>query len=209
MNTIDSLKWRYATKKMNGKNIPDKKLTNILESIRLAPSSYGLTPYNVLVIKDKETKEKLLPACYNQSQIVDCSELLIFATWTDITEDDITEYMHDISIQREIPIESMNGFADMLRNSILPMTIEQKQLWASKQTYIALGVGMVAAASEKVDSTPMEGFSKESVDGILNLKDMGLSSSVILTLGYRDEKNDYLAPLTKVRREFERLFVEI
>ena len=209
MNTIDSLKWRYATKKMNGKNIPDKKLTNILESIRLAPSSYGLTPYNVLVIKDKETKEKLLPACYNQSQIVDCSELLIFATWTDITEDDITEYMHDISIQREIPIESMNGFADMLRNSILPMTIEQKQLWASKQTYIALGVGMVAAASEKVDSTPMEGFSKESVDGILNLKDMGLSSSVILTLGYRDEKNDYLALLTKVRREFERLFVEI
>jgi len=209
MNTIDSLKWRYATKKMNGKNIPYKKLTNILESIRLAPSSYGLTQYNFLVIKNKETKEKLLPACYNQSQIVDCSELLIFATWTDITEDDIIEYMHDISIQREIPIESMNGFADMLRNSILPMTIEQKQLWASKQTYIALGVGMVAAASEKVDSTPMEGFSKESVDGILNLKDMGLSSSVILTLGYRDEKNDYLAPLTKVRREFERLSVEI
>lgn len=209
MNTIDLLKWRYATKKMNGNIIPDKQLTNILESIRLAPSSYGLTPYNVLVIKDKETKEKLLPACYNQSQIVDCSALLVFATWTDITEDDITEYMHDISIQREIPIETMNGFADMLRNSILPMTTDQKQLWASKQTYIALGVGMVAAANEKVDSTPMEGFSKESVDGVLNLKDMGLTSSVILTLGYRDEKNDYLAPLTKVRRDFERLFVEI
>jgi len=209
MNTIDLLKWRYATKKMNGKVVPDKKLNNILESIRLAPSSYGLTPYSILVIKDKETKEKLLPACYNQTQIVDCSTLLVFATWDDITEEDITEYMHDISIQREVPIESMNGFADMLRQSILPMSKEQKQLWASKQTYIALGVAMVAAASEKVDTTPMEGFSKQSVDEILNLNDLGLMSSVILPLGYRDEKNDYLSSLTKVRRDFEKLFVEI
>lgn len=208
MKLIDALKWRYATKKMNGQQIPADKLNNILEAIKLAPSSLGLTPYKVIVVEDAETRKQLQPHFYNQSQIVDGSAVIVFANWTNITEKEVAGYMQDIAEQRNVPIESLNDFSNMINGSIKTKTQEQAQTWAAKQTYIALGFGLVAAAAEQVDATPMEGFNPDGVDEVLGLKALGLHSAVALTLGYRDEAADYLANVKKVRYNDEKLFIK-
>jgi len=207
MKLLESLQWRYATKKMNGEKIPQDKLNTILEATKLAPSSYGLTPYQVIVVEDQEIKQQLQGACYGQTQLVDSSAVLVFATWDNITEAGVGAYMNEIATQRGMSVDMLADFSNMLNGSIKGMTEEQKQTWAQKQTYIGLGFALVAAATEEVDSTPMEGFVPAQVDEVLGLKELGLKSSVILTLGYRDAENDYLSSLKKVRWNDDKFFV--
>ena len=207
MELLKSLEWRYATKKMNGEKIPQDKLERILEATRLAPSSYGLTPYNVIVVENQKLKEELQGACYGQTQLVDSSAVLVFATWDEVTEHSVENYINEIAKQREIPVESLNGLQDMMNNGLTYMTHEQKIYWAQRQAYIGLGFALTAAAVEEVDSTPMEGFVPESVDTVLGLQELGLKSVVVLPLGYRDTENDSLSTLKKVRWDNDKFFI--
>jgi nitroreductase len=207
MSLLDSLKWRYAVKRMNGNKIPEATMNTILEATKLAPSSFGLTPYNIIVIEDEETRKKLQPHFYNQPQVGESSALVIFATWNNITEKEVAEYMQEIAEERGVPVESLNDFASYINGSIKNLTAEQLQIWAAKQTYIALGFTMVAAATEEIDATPMEGFKPDAVDEALGLKELGLHSAVAVTLGYRDAANDYLSGAKKVRRASEKLII--
>lgn len=207
MELLKSLEWRYATKKMNGEKIPQDKLERILEATRLAPSSYGLTPYNVIVVEDQKLKEELQGACYGQTQLVDSSAVLVFATWDEVTEHSVGNYINEIAKQRETPVESLNGLQDMMNGSLTNMTHEQKISWAQRQAYIGLGFALTAAAVEEVDSTPMEGFVAESVDTVLGLQELGLKSVVVLPLGYRDTENDSLSTLKKVRWDNDKFFI--
>ena len=208
MSLLDSLKWRYAVKRMNGNKIPEATLNTILEATKLAPSSFGLTPYNIIVIEDEETRKKLQPHFYNQPQVGESSALVIFATWNSITEKEVAEYMQEIADERGVPVESLNDFASYINGSIKNLTAEQLQIWASKQTYIALGFTLVAAATEEIDATPMEGFKPDAVDEALGLKALGLHRAVAVTLGYRDAANDYLSGAKKVRRASEKLIIK-
>jgi nitroreductase len=208
MSLLDALKWRYAVKRMNGNKIPEAKLNTILEATKLAPSSFGLTPYNIIVIEDEETRKKLQPHFYNQPQVGESSALVIFATWNSITEKEVAEYMQEIADERGVPVENLKDFAGYINGSIKNLTAEQLQIWAAKQTYIALGFTLVAAASEEVDATPMEGFIPDAVDEALGLKELGLHSAVAVTLGYRDAANDYLSGAKKVRRATDKLIIK-
>jgi nitroreductase len=208
MKLLDALKWRYAVKKMNGTKIAAEKLDNILEATRLAPSAFGLTPYSIIVVEDEETRKKLQPAFYNQSQVVDGSAVIVFATWTSVTEKEVGEYMADIAEQRGVAVETLNDFAGYINGSLKNLTPEQASIWAAKQAYLALGVGLVAAAAEEVDATPMEGFMPDAVDEVLGLKALGLHAAVAMTLGYRDAANDYLVNAKKVRRVNEKLIIK-
>jgi nitroreductase len=192
---------------MNGEKIPQDKLERILEATRLAPSSYGLTPYNVIVVEDQKLKEELQGACYGQTQLSESSAVLVFATWDDVTENSVGNYINEIAKQREIPVESLNGLQDMMNGSLTNMTQEQKISWAQRQAYIGLGFALTAAAVEEVDSTPMEGFVPESVDTVLGLQELGLKSVVVLPLGYRDTENDSLSTLKKVRWDNDKFFI--
>jgi len=207
MELLKSLEWRYATKKMNGEKVPQDKLERILEATRLAPSSYGLTPYNVIVVEDQELKQQLQGAAYGQTQLVDSSTVLVFATWDDITNESVDIYIQETARQRGIGAEMLDEFSGMIKGTIATMTQEQKISWAQRQAYIGLGVALVAAATEEVDSTPMEGFSPTSVDNILGLGELGLKSVALLPLGYRDSENDYLASLKKVRWDNSKFFI--
>lgn len=208
MNFIESLQWRYATKRMNGQQIPDDVLARIIEAVRLAPSSYGLTPYNVLLIKNPEIKAQLLPHCYNQPQISESSALLVFAPWKNITEQQVNAYMNEVASTRNIPVEALKDFAAAINGKINSSNPDELHNWAAKQTYIALGFGLAAAAVEKVDSTPMEGFNPAGVNQVLGLEEKGMSAVCILALGYRDAENDMLSNAPKVRRKKEALFIE-
>ena len=207
MNLIESLQWRYATKKMNGEKIPQDKLERILEATRLAPSSYGLTPYHVIVVEDQETKQQLMGACYGQTQLVDSSAVLVFATWDDVTEESVNIYTQEIARQREIPVDTLSMLDGMIKGMLSNMTQEQRVTWAQKQAYIGLGFALAAAAVEQVDCTPMEGFVPTKVDEVLNLNELGLKSVLVLPLGYRDSGNDYLANSKKVRWDDSKFFI--
>jgi nitroreductase len=207
MSLLDSLKWRYAVKRMNGNKIPEATMNTILEATKLAPSSFGLTPYNIIVVEDEETRKKLQPHFYNQPQVGESSALVIFATWNSITDKEVAQYMQEIAEERGVPVESLNDFASYINGSIKNLSAEQLQIWAAKQTYIALGFTLVAAATEEIDATPMEGFKPDAVDEALGLAALGLRSAVAVTLGYRDAANDYLSGAKKVRRASDKLII--
>lgn len=208
-NLLSALQWRYATKRMNGNSIEEEKLNTILEAIKLAPSSLGFTPYSILVIKDKATRESMLPHCYNQPQIIESDAVVVFAAWTNFNEEQVDKYMGEIASKRNVPVESLNGFAANIKGKINNSSQEELLIWAEKQVYIALGFGLTAAALEGVDSTPMEGFVPAQVDEVLNLKEKGLTSVCLLALGYRDAEKDFLSKAAKVRRSSEELFIHI
>ena len=208
MKLLDALQWRYAVKKMNGTKVPAEKLETIIEATRLAPSAFGLTPYSIIVVEDEETRKKLQPAFYNQSQVVDGSVVIVFAAWNTISEKEIAEYMQEIADQRGVAVDTLKDFSGYINGSLKNLTPEQARVWADKQTYLALGFSLVAAAAEEVDATPMEGFAPDAVDEILGLKALGLHSAVALTLGFRDAANDYLVNAKKVRRTTDKLVIK-
>jgi len=208
MELLEKLNWRYATKRMTGATVPEEKIDHILEAIRLLASSMGLQPYTVFVIENPELRKQIQPAAYNQPQIVESSHILVFAAWDNVSEAQVDAYMAHIAEERGIPVESLAGFRANF-GGILSRSAEENFNWTARQTYIALGTALVAAAYEQVDATPMEGFNPAAVDEILGLKEKGLKSVSILALGYRDEANDSLAKAKKVRRTTDKLFVKI
>jgi nitroreductase / dihydropteridine reductase len=208
MNILESLKWRYAAKRMNGQQVPSDKVERILEAIRLAPSSMGLQPYTVLVIEDEELKKQIRPIAMNQPQIEEGSHLLVFAAWDDINPEHIEEYIQHTAEVRNMPAEQLQDFKNTLLGIAERNTQEQNFNWAARQAYIAFGVGLVAAAAEQVDATPMEGFDAAALDKLLNLSEKGLRSVTLMPLGYRDADNDWLAKLPKVRRQKEKFVLE-
>jgi len=208
MTVIDALNWRYATKRMNGNIIPKEKMESILKAISLAPSSLGLQPYSIIVVENPGMLEKIKPIANMQPQITEASALLVFAAWDNLTQERIDKYIARISSVRDVNEESLSHIKQLLETQ-LKNTVEQNFIWNSKQAYIALGVGLVAAAEANIDSTPMEGFNHEQLDEVLQLKERGLKSSVLLALGYRDARTDYLVNLKKVRREEEELFTTL
>ena len=205
MSLTDTLKWRYATKRMNGTKVPQEKVDNILEAIRLAPTSYGLQPFKVIVIEDAALREKIFNEACQQPQIKEASHVLVFAANKKVTAAQVDEYMQLIAATKGIPVEALSAFKAMFAG-IVAGSAEQNFVWTARQAYIAFGVGIVAAAVEKVDATPMEGFSAEALDNILGLAAQNLGSTTILTLGYRDTENDQHAAEPKVRKAKENVF---
>ncbi|OUL60073.1 NAD(P)H-dependent oxidoreductase [Flavobacterium sp. AJR] len=209
MNLIDTLNWRYATKKMNGKKVPQEKLDYILEAARLAPSSSGLQPYKIFVISNSDLLEKIKAIAWNQSQITDCSHLLVFAAWDGYSLDRITAVFNKTLAERGLPADTMDDYKKTLWGLYEPLSTEWHANHAARQAYISMGVAIVAAAEQKVDATPMEGFIPAEMDKLLGLEEQGLKSALLLPLGYRDEANDWLVNMKKVRTPMEEFVTEI
>ena len=196
----EDLNWRYATKKFDpSKELNKEDLNYLLESIQLTASSYGLQPYEVIVVKDQATREKLKAAAWNQTQITDASYLLVFANLKSVTESYVDSYLDNIAETRNITREDLKGMEDMIKNTTLKLSSEDQEAWAAKQAYIALGNLLSAAANAKIDSCPMEGFDAQKFDDILGLADKNLTTAVIAPIGYRSEEDQY-QHLAKVRK---------
>jgi nitroreductase len=208
-NFIENQNWRYATKKFDAtKKIATADLEILKEAIRLSTSSYGLQLYKVFIIENPEIRAQLQPVSWGQSQIVDASHLFVFANYTDVQESHIDDYIENIAQTRGISIEAVKGYGDFMKNSLVGLSQEKKAIWTSKQTYLALGNLLNAAAELKIDVTPMEGFEPEKYNEILGLNALGLNASLVATVGYRHEE-DATQHLAKVRKSTEELFETI
>lgn len=211
MSFLDALAWRYATKKMDpSRKVSADKLKRILESIRLSPSSSGLQPFNVFVITNQALKDQIVPLASGQSQVADCSHLIVFAAWDTYTAERINQcFDYTIAARGVGTNERTENYRKGLIANYTARDAEINFQHAAKQTYIALGFAMAAAAIEQVDSTPMEGFDPDALDALLGLRAKGLRSVTMLPLGHRDEKNDWLLALKKVRRTPDELFTHL
>jgi nitroreductase len=201
---LKDLQWRYAAKKMDAtKPVSQEKVDYILESIRLSASSSGLQPYEVFVVTNPEVRKQIVPHAWNQAQITDGSHLLVFAAWDNYTPERINNMFDLVNEKRGGTNEGWENYRQMLLNTYPQRDAQTNFEHAARQAYIGLGTALVAAAEQKVDSTPMEGFVPDEVDAILGLKEKGLKSVILLPLGYREAEGDWLVNLEKVRRSTE------
>jgi len=209
MELLDKLKWRYATKAMNGKKVDQDKIDNILEAASLAPTSSGLQPFEIIVITNQELKSQIRSISWDQSVITDCSHLLVFAAWDNYTKERINRVFDHTNDMRGFTSQGWEDYREKLLSSYLKRDAEINFNHAARQAYISFSQAIAAAAFEGVDSTPMEGFDNLELDKLLKLKEKGLQSCIMLPLGYRDLEKDWLVNLPKVRKTKEEMISHI
>ncbi|WP_109852394.1 NAD(P)H-dependent oxidoreductase [Aquimarina sp. AU58] len=200
MDIIESLHWRYATKKFDTKQIvSQEKIDTLTEAFNLTATSYGLQPLKLVVIKNKDLQKELTSHSWNQQQVADASHVLVFCIEKTIGEQYISKYFDTVKEIRDTPEEILKPFKEQLVDSFTYKSPEEISNWAAKQAYLALGNILTVCAIEKIDSCPMEGFIPEKYDELLNLNNLGLTSVLVLPIGYRAE-DDMFSELKKVRR---------
>lgn len=203
MSLLQDLSWRYATKKMNGTPVAQEKVDYIIEAARMAPTSSGLQPFKIIQVSNPELKAKIQPIAFGQTQIVDSSHLLIFAAYDEYTKERVDTVFAQQETERGLPSGTSDDYKNTLFEMFSKQTKEQHFAHAARQAYIGFGMAIAAAAEQRVDATPMEGFVNTQLDELLGLEKLGLKSVTILALGYRDEANDWLVNLKKVRTKPE------
>ena len=206
---LENQNWRYATKKFDAtKKITDADIAFLKEAIRLSTSSYGLQPYRVFIVENPELRAKLVAASYGQAQVADASHLLVFANELNFGEAGIDQLATTICKTRELPLEAIQGYVDYMKGNITGLPEEVRNIWTAKQTYLALGNLLNAAAELHIDVTPMEGFIPSQVNEILGLDQLGLNATLLAPIGYRHEE-DATQHYKKVRKSNEELFITL
>lgn len=209
MNTIENLKWRYAVKKFDAtKTLSEDKVQTLKEAFNLTATSYGLQPIKLLVIKNKEIQNSLVPHSWNQKQVAQASHVLVLCVDTNLSGEDVKRYFERVKNIRNTPDEIINPFKEFLVGKIDGQTKEELISWAKNQAYLAMGNLLTVCAHEKIDSCPMEGFEPDKYDEVLQLKDRNLSSVLVLPIGYRAE-DDFMNGQKKVRKNLEDIVLEI
>ena len=200
MDIIESLQWRYATKKFDASTIiNDTKIERICTAFNLTATSYGLQPIKLLVVKNKELQLKMKAAAFNQVQVSTASHVLVLCIETNINADFINNYFAAMKAARPDDFDNIDAYHKILISRFENKTQEELTLWATKQAYLTLGNLLTVCAVEKVDSCPMEGFIPNAIDELLDLEKKQLASILLLPIGMRD-KSDVSANETKVRR---------
>ncbi|MEO1188654.1 MAG: nitroreductase family protein [Pseudomonadota bacterium] len=146
------MNWRYATKAFNREmKISDADRAALLETLRLAPSSYGLQPWKFVIVSDKDVRRKLgdiVPA--NRAKFEDSSLLVVLARRRLTTADNVTRHIKTLQEARNVSAEELQPFKDMLIQNAAGKTAEAQDIWNSRQVYVALGCAVAAAALLKI-----------------------------------------------------------
>jgi nitroreductase len=209
MNIIESLEWRYACKKFDpSKKLTDAQIETLKNAFNLTPTSFGLQPVKMIIIKDQELKDKIFPHAYYQEQVKTCSHLLVICIDTVVDENTVDNYFDYEKKVRGTSEEVVGAFRKQLKemySSMSPEAIEKSSVF---QAYIILGNLMTVCAVEKIDNCPMEGFVPDKVDELLNLKEKNLKSVLMLPVGFRAE-DDIMNSMKKVRKPLEDIIIEM
>ncbi len=209
MNLKENLEWRYACKAMNGTSISDEKRNTILEAMRMAPTSLGVQPVKFYLVRNPEVKKDLTPIFNNQGQIEMSDSVVIIASRVKYTDEWLSHVVDNISTVRSLTAEKAEATMAGLKNYMAPIPEDYFSVWAMKQAYICLGFGLLSAADQRVDSTPMEGFDAEALNKYLKLDETEYQVAVTMVLGNRDAEHDYLVDQAKVRLPMSDMLVEV
>lgn len=199
---LTALNWRYATKIFDAaKKIPADTWKTLEQSLVLTPTSYGLQPYQFLIVQDAGKRAELLPHSWGQKQVVDASHFVVFTARTEMKEEDVDRFIKRTTEVRKPPVGAFNPYRDMMIGDIVngPRG-KMAHEWASRQAYIALGNLMTCAAILGVDACPMEGLVPARFRTLSYSAGTGYATVVACALGYRAAGDKY-ASLAKVRYE--------
>ena len=209
MQVLDSLRWRYAVKKFDdGKIVPEEKIDTIKEAFNLTASSYGLQPFKLVVIKNKEIQNQLVEHSWNQKQVTQASHVLVMTVPKSYSTEEVSSYFNRVKNIRNTPDEIINPFQEFLTNTVASKSQEELLSWNKNQAYLAMGNLLTVCALEEIDSCPMEGFIPEKYDEVLGLEGQNLTSVLVLPIGYRAE-DDYMKSQKKVRKNLEEVIFQI
>jgi nitroreductase len=205
MSFLENLSWRFAEKNFDPtKTVEPTELNKVLDSIQMAPTSFGLQPFHVYVVTNPELKAAMKAEGWDQSQFTDASHILVFTSRTDALTR-IDQYIELASGGNPEVKEKLNGYAEMMRGALGSRTQAEVDMWAKKQAYIALGFALAACAELHIDSCPIEGFASPAFNKILNLPE-GQDASVVLAIGYKKADSSHHP---KVRFDKSELFTEM
>ena len=208
-NFIENANWRYATKKFDTtKKVSIEDLETLKKAISLTATSYGLEPYQIIIVENKDIRQQLVPVSWGQAQVTDASHLLVFASVIDFGNEHMDAYFKNMTETRQIPMEAVQGYCDFMKSNINSRSLEDRNIWTSKQAYLAMGNLLNAAAELKIDVTPMEGLDAAKYDEILGLSKLGLHTVLAAPIGYR-HSDDATQHYKKVRKSNENLFITI
>lgn len=206
MDTVTLAKRRYTTKAYDAsRRIPQATIDALLEQLRHSPSSVNSQPWHFIVADSAEGKARIAKAteafAYNTAKILDASHVIVFATRTDMPEAHLQGVLAQEAADGRLPTEQASAMQDQTRRGYVNLhryELKDLQHWMEKQTYLALGTALLGAAAHDLDATPIEGFDPKALDAELGLREKGFTSVVLLSLGYRSEK-DFNAGLNKSR----------
>ena len=206
---IEALKWRYATKKFDSQqNVPNDKLDTIKHAFNLTATSFGLQPVRLVIVSDKNVQKQLFEESMNQQQVLDASHVLVFCIEKTVDSEYVEKYFENIVYTRNTPEDVLKPFKDYLLSHFENSTSENNDLWATKQAYLAMGNLLTVCAMEEIDACPMEGFSPEGYDKVLDLKTKGLQAVLVMPIGYR-AKDDMFSDFKKVRKDLKDAVLEL
>jgi len=209
MTIIDNLKWRYATQQFDtSKQLPEAELNQILEAGNLAATSYGLQPFQMVVVEDQAVRDSLVEYAYGQNHFAQNSTLIILAARTNIDETYIGEFSARTETARNLPTGTLDGFKTTMINDLMSRSAEARLAWAKEQAYIALGTMMAAASELRIDNHAMTGFDAQKFNELLSLPEKNLHATVALALGYRSTEDTW-QHYTKVRKSLGDMVVKI
>ncbi|MEW6996134.1 NAD(P)H-dependent oxidoreductase [Colwelliaceae bacterium BS250] len=208
MKLLEALDWRYAVKQFSDEKISEVELKDLLNATRLSASSYGLQPYNIIVVESNIIRSQLLPFSYGQDKIASSSHLIIFAAHTNVGDGTVDRYIDKHAKITNKTHSELERFSDHIKSALAAKTPEQRLEWAHQQAYIALGNLLTCAAMMKIDSCPMTGVDNAGYDDVLGLVEKGLTTSVICPIGRR-HRDDVQAHSPKVRFDYDQTVIEM
>jgi nitroreductase / dihydropteridine reductase len=182
---------RYATKKFDGRKIPEQKIDELLEMVRFAPSALNLQPWKIKVVADQKIKEQLKPFAFDQEQVTTCSHLLVFCADPDY--ESLIRRLATLLKKNSVPGEIQEMVIGMAKKFSQPMSAEQKLAWSQAQVYLALGNALNGAKALGFDSCPMGGFDPKEFSRILKIP-APLVPTMLCPVGYAADK-----PMPKAR----------
>ncbi|SDL84651.1 nitroreductase family protein [Kriegella aquimaris] len=208
-DSIEHLKWRYAVKKFDSEKVlSSEDIRKLKQAFNLTATSYGLQPIKLVVLRNKKIQKQLVSHSFNQQQVAQASHVLIICIENRVDDEYIAGYFDQIKKVRGTSDEILNPFKEALVADFSNKKVEEIRQWSINQAYLAMGNLLTICALEKIDSCPMEGFESESYDKILDLKKRGLTSVLVLPVGYR-ASDDMFSEFKKVRRNIDDSIIDI
>ncbi len=206
---LTRLRWRYAVKQFDAtRKISQDDWLTLQTAIQLSPSSFGLQPWQFIVVTNAKIKAELARLSWGQPQPRDCSHMVAMAARESIEDDYIDRFMNKVAADRKIDVAAMNGYRNVISGFVSKMERETMFAWTTRQVYIALGQLMTAAAMVDIDACPMEGIDAAGYDKLLGLEGTGYRTVVGCAVGYRSVA-DSNAKSAKVRFEADEIFRNI
>ncbi len=194
LNTVkNALTWRYATKSFDpSRKIGPEAWAALEDSLVLAPSSYGLQPWQFLVVENTELRHKLKAVSWNQSQVTDASHFVVITTLRDMSADYIKAFIRQNMEVRNVPHEALAGYENMMiKNIVDGMEKNYIRTWNHRQAYIAMGFLLETAALLEIDTVAMEGLDPKAYDRFLGLEESPYETVSAVALGYRSAEDKY------------------